>query len=173
MASRLRLTSTPDLDDAARRRAERKALAGNIRRSAVQPDGGAGGGSRTGAPQQRALTGRLLIILALLLFSVMLIAPQMRVFMNQHAEVSQLQADIEAQKLENEQLTAEAARYKDDAFVKQQARDRLFMVMPGETRYLVAGTLPDASASSAETQASRSELPWNESYTDAVRQAAR
>ncbi|GAA1354305.1 septum formation initiator family protein [Falsarthrobacter nasiphocae] len=162
------------LDDAARRRAERTALAGNIRR------GRASGGSsaRAQAPRRRgrdkgAFTGRLVILLGLLLFCFVLIAPQMKVYVKQRQEVADIQADIAAQKAEKQRLTNEVARYNDDAYIRQQARDRLFMVMPGETRYMVVGELPGQDQAVSGSADSQSQLSWSQSYTDALRQAAR
>ncbi|MCB4207941.1 FtsB family cell division protein [Arthrobacter sp. UM1] len=164
------------LEAAARRRAERTALAPTIRRS---PSGS--GSSRDAehstpsrkGPHRGALTGPLLVVIIFVIGAMMLIAPQLKVYMKQKQEVAELKADIAAKKAENERLTSESKRFEDDAYVRQQARDRLFMVMPGETRYIVTGRLPGSGEAVQGSAASHTRLSWHEGYTDAIRQAAR
>ena len=158
----------------ARRRAERTALAGNIRRAAGGSDEDSSGSSATPrGPRQGALTGRLLLILVLVGVCMTLIAPQLKIFMQQRQEVAELKADIAAKERQKSELSLEVKRYDDEAFLRQQARDRLLMVKPGEIRYSLTGQLPDSSEALSGTAASRQTKTWHESYIDAIRTAAR
>ena len=59
--------------------------------------------------------------------------------------------------------------------MKQQARDRINMVMPGETGYWVFGSdLPAGSSSSQSGAAAQdpADLPWVDSLWESIRRAA-
>lgn len=87
----------------------------------------------------RSFSGRLLVIgLAMAAITVVL-APNVHTFMEQRAEISALKQDIAQKTQQQATYQSELARWNDPAFVKQQARDRVSMLMPGETGYWVYG----------------------------------
>ena len=87
----------------------------------------------------RSFSGRLLVIgLAMAAITVVL-APNVHTFMEQRAEISALKQDIAQKTQLQATYQSELARWNDPAFVKQQARDRVSMLMPGETGYWVYG----------------------------------
>ncbi len=87
----------------------------------------------------RSFSGRLLVLgLTLGVFAVLL-APNVHTFMTQRAEISALRADISAREAQQGDFQAELARWDDPAYIKKQARDRVSMLMPGETGYWVYG----------------------------------
>lgn len=83
------------------------------------------------------LSGFSLLIMALTLLGVLILAPQFQILIEQRQEISDLQAQAKAQQEDLEQLEKDRARWDDPAYVRAQARDRLYYVMPGEISYLV------------------------------------
>ena len=121
----------------------------------------------------RAFSGRMLALAVVLVAITVMLAPTVRVFLNQRAEISALEADIASKRAEQEDLRQEISRWEDPNYVKQQARDRINMVMPGETSYWVFGDAGSPSAASSGTSSgSDQEQPWLSGVWDSLRRAA-
>ncbi|GAA1749738.1 septum formation initiator family protein [Kocuria aegyptia] len=123
-------------------------------------DGGPGGGSSAvGSPvPARTFSGRFLILTLVAVLIVFLAAPTTKIFLEQRAEIAQLEraiADMEAQQAS---LEDQVEQWSDETYVKQRARDRLLYVMPGERSYLVVGAeemdgaVVDSSAAQVEAE---------------------
>jgi len=79
-----------------------------------------------------------------------------RVYLAQESQIAQMQAAQAAQREVIADKAEEVAKWQDDAYVRTQARERLFYVEPGEVPLLVlndpvgaaldAGKKPPASA---------------------------
>ncbi|MEA5456245.1 septum formation initiator family protein [Sinomonas sp. JGH33] len=126
----------------------------------------------------RAFSGRIVALVLVLVAVTVMLAPTVRVFLGQRAEIQTIQADIAAKQGDQANLKSLISRWQDPAYIQQQARDRINMVMPGETSYWVFG---DAASSSASNQGSAtgaspgtapSNVPWTQSLWDSVRRAA-
>ncbi|MDP5227430.1 MULTISPECIES: septum formation initiator family protein [Arthrobacter] len=124
----------------------------------------------------RAFSGRLLALGLVMVAITVLLAPTVKNWWDQRQQISQLQADIRARQAERQDLTKQISRWNDPAYVRQQARDRINMVMPGEIGYWVfgkdggtagipAGT-PDGTAA-----ATGQDEPWTQKFLDSVREA--
>jgi cell division protein FtsB len=92
------------------------------------------------------LSGFSILVLALVVLSIVVLAPGLRVLIEQRQQIADLQASLAAQKANVQELTEQRARWNDPAYIKAQARDRLFYVMPGEYPYLI---LDDVAPSEA------------------------
>lgn len=157
------------------RAAERAQLAGGIRRGRL-------GSRRVESPIQpaeeatpipaKAFSGRLLALAVVLVAVIVLLAPSVSRYVQQQAEVDALRADIAVQEQAQEEHRSELARWDDPAFVKQQARERIFLVMPGETRYLVKGGAGIEDGTGEGSAAEPAELPWADSLWDSITRAA-
>ncbi|MFF0989139.1 FtsB family cell division protein [Kocuria nitroreducens] len=123
-------------------------------------DGGAGGGSSavTSPVPARTFSGRFLVLTLVAVLIVFLAAPTTKIFLEQRAEIAQLEraiADMEAQQAS---LEDQVDQWSDETYVKQRARDRLLYVMPGERSYLVVGAeemdgaVVDSSAAQVEAE---------------------
>lgn len=120
----------------------------------------------------RNLSGRFIALIVITVLMVLAVLPSINTYIQQQAEISELQADIDRRKEEQEQLHAEIARWDDPAYVKQQARDRINLVMPGERKYLVIGDLPETETEPAESPHDvRADLPWADALFDSIRRA--
>jgi cell division protein FtsB len=124
----------------------------------------------------KAFSGRLLALGVVMIAITILLAPTVKIFLDKRAEIAALQADIAAQQTKQEDLKRQVSRWQDPNFVKQQARDRINMVMPGETGYWVFGSdLPAARSSGTAGAASAQDpanLPWVDSLWESIRRSA-
>lgn len=124
----------------------------------------------------RSVTGRSLVVIAVVFIAATLMAPTLRVYLNQSLEMSAAQTDIADQQRKKAEYEQRIARWEDPEYVKQQARDRLDLVMPGETLYMVTGKdrlqkAPEQTASTQEEPVNE-HLPWAEGLWDSVVRAA-
>jgi cell division protein FtsB len=137
----------------------------------------AGGSDETLDPvPAKAFSGRLLALGVVMIAITILLAPTVKIFLDKRAEIAALQADIAAKQTQQEDLKRQVSRWQDPNYVKQQARDRINMVMPGETGYWVFGSeLPAATASSPTTAVSAqnpANLPWVDALWESIRRSA-
>ncbi|WP_343046335.1 septum formation initiator family protein [Psychromicrobium silvestre] len=109
----------------------------------------------------RSFSGRLIALVAVLIAVAVLLAPSVNNYLHQRADIASLKADIAAQQQQQKDLQTEISRWNDPAYVKQQARDRVNMMMPGETGYWVygGGSTP-AAPQQAGTSVNPESLPW-------------
>lgn len=75
--------------------------------------------------------------LTVLVLTVVVLAPSLRIFVQQQQQITQLRADVQAQKDGVKDLEGERARWDDPSYIEAQARERLNYVYPGETSFLV------------------------------------
>ena len=124
----------------------------------------------------KAFSGRMLALLVVMIAITIMLAPTVKIFFEKRAEIAELQADIAAKQSEQNDLRRQVSRWQDPNYVKQQARDRINMVMPGETGYWVFGSdLPAGSSSGAAGAGlaqDPAELPWVDSLWDSIRRSA-
>lgn len=100
------------------------------RRAAAPPPGTA---TRTSAPRPPGrFTGRAIILGVVLVALAMSFVFPLRIYLSQQADITQLRDRQAAQREHIDELEAEAARWGDDAYIRLQARKRLYFVEPGE-----------------------------------------
>lgn len=124
----------------------------------------------------RSVTGRSLVVIAVVFIAATLMAPTLRVYLNQSLEIAAAEQDIEDQQRQKAEYEDRIARWEDPDYVRQQARDRLDLVMPGETLYMVTGQdrleeVPEETATTQEEPVNE-HLPWAEGLWDSVVRAA-
>ena len=78
----------------------------------------------------------LVVVFAVLVVSY---ASSLRAYLEQRSHISDLKAQIASSERQIDALKTEKKRWKDDAYVEQQARERFGWVLPGETAYQVIG----------------------------------
>jgi len=124
----------------------------------------------------KAFSGRMLALFVVMIAITIMLAPTVKIFFEKRAEIAALQADISDKRAQQDELRRQVSRWQDPNYVKQQARDRINMVMPGETGYWVFGSdLPAGSSSGAAGAGSAqdpAELPWVDSLWDSIRRSA-
>ena len=120
-------------------RPERRGAAWRPRGAAIGPVGSAGrpvSKPATDAPRPR-LTGRAAILILLVAVLTVSYASSMRAYLQQRGHIADLKSQIAERSASISDLEREKLRWKDDAFLEQQARERFGFVFPGETSYQV------------------------------------
>jgi len=74
---------------------------------------------------------------AMIALGVFTLAPQVSIWLSQRQQIADLQAEVEAAKQQLTDMKNERSRWEDPAYIRSQARDRLYYVMPGEVSFLV------------------------------------
>ena len=124
----------------------------------------------------KAFSGRMLALAVVMIAITIMLAPTVKIFIDKRAEIAALEADIAASKSAQDNLKRQVSRWQDPNYVKQQARDRINMVMPGETGYWVFGSDLPAGASGGQPGAAAAQdpanLPWVDSLWESIRRSA-
>lgn len=152
-----------------------KETAGNSR--AKSGSAGAAAAAETLDPvPAKAFSGRMLALAVVMIAITIMLAPTVKIFIDKRAEIAALEADIAASKADQDNLKRQVSRWQDPNYVKQQARDRINMVMPGETGYWVFGSDLPAGASGSQPGAAAAQdpanLPWVDSLWESIRRSA-
>ncbi|WP_309931622.1 septum formation initiator family protein [Arthrobacter sp. 1088] len=124
----------------------------------------------------KAFSGRMLALAVVMIAITIMLAPTVRIFLEKRAEISALEAEIASKQAEQAELNKQLSRWQDPNYVKQQARDRINMVMPGETGYWVFGGEEAAGTPGGRTgsgsSANPANLPWVDALWESIRRSA-
>ena len=82
-------------------------------------------------------TPSTVVTVGILIFGVFLVGPKLGEYFTMQTQIAQLNANLEKTRNQIKELTAEKKRWDDPVYIRSQARDRLFYVVPGEISYLV------------------------------------
>ena len=88
-------------------------------------------------PPRTRLTGRAAILILLIAVLTVSYASSLRAYLQQRGHISDLKSQIAERSASIGDLEREKKRWKDDAFLEQQARERFGFLFPGETSYQV------------------------------------
>ena len=77
------------------------------------------------------------VTIGLLVFGVVSVGPRVSDYFVMQTQILQLEAKLNEAKENLESITEEKERWDDPVYIRAQARDRLFYVVPGEISYLV------------------------------------
>jgi hypothetical protein len=83
------------------------------------------------------LSGRALLIIGLFLVLIVTTAIPFKSYLDQRSRINDLQSVQDANVARIKELQNQVERWKDPAYVKAQARNRLHYVMPNEVGYIV------------------------------------
>lgn len=105
-------------------------------------------------------TGRAVILAAVLCALALTLAVPMRTYFSQRSESAQLAE--QRRDLENDltRLRDRRAQQEDPAYIRSEARDRLRLVMPGDTAYIVQVPGIEQPAVPVPTSQARRPDPW-------------
>jgi cell division protein FtsB len=107
-----------------------------------------GAAKRTSAPHPRRFTGRATALVAVLIALALAYTYPVRVYLNQQSDIARIEAAQRTQRELIGKLSADAAKWQDDEYVRIQARQRFYMVYPGEEPLVVLFD-PDGAARDA------------------------
>lgn len=89
------------------------------------------------------VSGFSVIALVLLALAVVVLAPSLRLLVEQQQQIAALEHSVEEQRAHVEDVKAELGRWSDPAYIEAQARQRLLFVYPGEYSYIVTNATID------------------------------
>lgn len=109
-------------------------------------------------------SGFSLVMMGLLILAVVILAPSLSGLVQQRQQIADQQATVDQLQSQVTDLKEQRARWNDPSYIRSQARDRLYYVMPGETSYLVIDDRPLAAkvggGSSVSSQLQKTETDW-------------
>jgi cell division protein FtsB len=144
------------------------------------------GVNKTGVPESSlwlrslSLDLRFLAVLASIVIGAFMLAPDMQAYLDQRKRIADMEESIRLAEQELATALAERDRWRDPNYIRSQARDRLYYVLPGEVSYLVmnadgfsasdqTGTLGELLEQQRRTDAfSDSLAASDENWVDAV-----
>ncbi len=83
------------------------------------------------------LSGFTIMTLGLVVLTVIVLAPSLRILVRQQQDIAALKAQVAQQQQTVASLKDQKARWSDPRYIEAQARSRLYYVKPGEYSYLV------------------------------------
>ena len=88
---------------------------------------------------RRRTSNRVLAFSAILFLLALMIAPPVKHYFTQRAQISALNSQLSADYSALQKARQELLLWQDPEYVKTQARERLHFVLPGERQYIVTG----------------------------------
>jgi cell division protein FtsB len=129
-----------------------------------------GAGQRPGGPERPWLTSRAAVLAVVLCAIALSLAYPVREYIAQRRQIDQLEAQRQSIAATLSRLGAEQQKLTSNAYVEQQARDRLHMCLPTQTCYVIINPKrPAAQAAPARAHGT----PWYERLWDSVQQAGK
>ncbi len=111
---------------------------------------------------RRRTSSRTLALFAVVFFLTLTLAPPIKHYFTQRAQISALNAQLSSDNKALDAARKELLLWQDPEYVKSQARERLHFVLPGERQYIV--TEGDTSATPVTTTKVANSLtngqPW-------------
>jgi cell division protein FtsB len=86
---------------------------------------------------RRRTSNRLLALIALVFIFTLTIAPPVKHYFTQRAQISALKSQLSADNVALQKARQELLLWQDPEYIKTQARERLHFVLPGERQYIV------------------------------------
>ena len=125
--------------------------------------------------RRRGITGRALVLGAVLVLLLVVLAAPVHRYLRTHSALTQAERDRQANQTELVQLQQQVAQWNDPAYIAQQARARLQFAMPGDTVYVVVS--PNAkpvTGGQVPRDSTATRVPgdsWNERLWGSIRTA--
>jgi cell division protein FtsB len=113
------------------------------------------------------------VFLSIIAFLMVLLGSTVAAYVNQQGDIAALEDRVAGQEHDVAVLEAEQERWRDPAYVQQQARQRLKFVKPGERSYTVLDAEPSTGTVDPvpEVAAPDVPLPWYETVWQSTRTA--
>jgi cell division protein FtsL len=125
-------------------------------------------GPHPGRPDRSRLTSRAAVLAVVLCAIALSLAYPVREYIAQRRQIDQLEAQRESIAATLSRLQAEQQKLTSNAYVEQQARDRLHMCLPTERCFVIINPPPPA----AHVPPARAPgTPWYERLWDSVQKA--
>ena len=109
------------------------------------------------------MSGLTATILGLVLVAAVVLTPSFSTYLHQQREIAQLKESVALHRQALDEIEEQQLKWKDPAYIRAQARERLFYVMPGEVQLTVIEdgvVIPDDVALSTSTELKTTERDW-------------
>jgi cell division protein FtsB len=83
------------------------------------------------------MSGFAFTVLALVIIAVIVLAPGLRILVEQQQQIAALTASVDAGETAVTTYQSDVARWSDPAYIEAQAREQLYYIFPGDRTYLV------------------------------------
>jgi len=117
---------------------------GQVGRAPVRPAAGRGArntAARAFAAEEwmrsRKISLEIVTVLTIVVIGIFTLAPQVQIWFQQRQQIADLTVQVAKAKAELANMKVERKRWEDPVYIRSQARDRLYYVLPGEVSYLV------------------------------------
>jgi cell division protein FtsB len=121
-------------------------------------------------------SGRTLAIAAVFFALALFLAPPIKNYFTQRAQISALQSQLSSDYAALDAARKELMLWQDPEYIKSQARERLHFVMPGERQYIVTGDGNDTTANPNQSSAVENlpeGQPWYTRIVASITEAGR
>jgi cell division protein FtsB len=88
------------------------------------------------------ISGLTILVLALVIMGVGVRGPEINILVDQRRNVADLEEVVRQKQLAIDDIEKQRARWEDPAYIRAQARERLFYVMPGDISFIVISDVP-------------------------------
>lgn len=79
-------------------------------------------------------SGFTVLVVVLVIAGAVIVSPSLSTYIQQQREIAELRESVQLHQDAVNEIDGERAKWKDPVYVRAQARDRLFYVLPGETQ---------------------------------------
>lgn len=112
---------------------------------------------------RRAITGRAIVLGALVIGLLVLLASPLNRYFNSRADLSRAAQQLHSDQQQLKTLNKQYQQWSDPGFIQEQARRRLQYAMPGDTVYVVVdhGAKSDIQKTETAPGASKNGGSWN------------
>jgi cell division protein FtsB len=111
---------------------------------------------------RRRTNNRALAFIAILFVLTLAIAPPVKHYFTQRAQINALESQLSADNVALQNAREELLLWQDPEYIKSQARERLHFVLPGERQYIVVdGSTPPSQEKTTEIASALTDgQPW-------------
>lgn len=112
--------------------------------------------------RRRRTSGRALALWTIFLVLALAIAPPVKNYFTQRAQISALKSQLASDNKALEAARQELLLWQDPEYIKSQARERLHFVLPGERQYIVTenGTASNTDEGTKVANSLTDGQPW-------------
>jgi cell division protein FtsB len=117
------------------------------------------------------ISGFTVTVFLLIIGALIVLAPSLRVLVEQQQEIAALEARVAEQRVVVDEMQTDIDRWQDPAYIEAQARDRLLYVYPGDITYLIVDdgqTLADNVANPLSDEIQATDIDWTRALLSSI-----